>query len=227
MKEKIMTKNKDGSLTFLGLDTEAEGKLTFDGTLRIDGHYKGEIVSSGNLIVGEEGLIEADIQVSYIVIQGEIHGNILADQRVDIRSPAKVFGNIEAPTVIIDEGAIFEGQTKMYRAKEQEAGGRKPKTPAVDSQDYVGSPPPNVTAIYGIVSHAVTNVPIRNAEIKCQGVGKKKTKTNASGYYEVINLEDGKWFIKIAEKGFKKFAAEVEISEGETHQQNIELSPKK
>ena len=227
MKEKIMTKNKDGSLTFLGLDTEAEGKLTFDGTLRIDGHYKGEIVSSGNLIVGEEGLIEADIQVSYIVIQGEIHGNILADQRVDIRSPAKVFGNIEAPTVIIDEGAIFECQTKMYRAKEQEAGGRKPKTPAVDSQDYVGSPPPNVTAIYGIVSHAVTNVPIRNAEIKCQGVGKKKTKTNASGYYEVINLEDGKWFIKIAEKGFKKYAAEVEISEGETHQQNIELSPKK
>ena len=91
-----MTKNKDGSLTFLGPDTEAEGKLTFDGTLRIDGHYKGEIVSSGNLIVGEEGLIEADIQVSYIVIQGEIHGNILADQRVDIRSPAKVFGNIEA-----------------------------------------------------------------------------------------------------------------------------------
>lgn len=222
-----MTKQKEGGLTFLGLDTLAEGKLTFDGTLRIDGHYKGEIVSSGNLVVGEEGLIEADIQVSYIVIQGEIHGNILAEQRVDIRSSAKVFGNIEAPTVIIDEGAIFEGQTKMYRAKEQEAGGRKPKTPTVDSQDYVGSPPPNVTAIYGIVTHAVTNVPVRNVEIKCQGLGKKKTKTNASGYYEVINLEDGKWLIKIAEKGFKKYTAEVNISEGETYQQNINLSPKK
>lgn len=221
-----MTKNED-AVTFLGIGTKAEGTLAFDGTLRIDGYYKGEIVSSGNLIVGEEALIEADIRVSYIVIQGEIHGNILADQRVDIRSPAKVFGNIEAPTVIIDEGAIFEGQTKMYRAKEQEAGGRKPKTPTVDSQDYVGSPPPNVTAIYGVVTHAVTNVPIRNAEIKCQGLGKKKTRTNASGYYEVINLEDGKWVIKINEKGFKKYTAEVEISEGGTYEQNINLGPKK
>ena len=222
-----MTKKED-ALTFLGQGIEADGKLTFDGTLRIDGHYKGEIVSSGNLIVGEEGLVEADIQISYIVIQGEIHGNIIADQRVDIRSPAKVFGNIEAPTVIIDEGAIFEGQTRMYRAKEQEDGvRRKKKTPTVDSQDYVGSPPPNLTAIYGIVTHAVTNVPIRNAEIKCQGLFKKNTRTNASGYYELTNLEDGKWVIRVRAKGFKKYDDEVEISDGGTYQRNITLSPKK
>ena len=221
-----MTKKED-ALAFLGPGTEAEGKLTFEGTLRIDGHYKGEIASSGNLIVGEEGFIEADIQISYIVIQGEIHGNILADERVDIQSPAKVFGNIEAPAVVIDEGAIFEGQTRMYRAKEQESEGRRMKTPTVDAQDYVGSPPPNITAIYGVVIHAVTNVPIRNAEINCQGPFKKNTRTNASGYYELTNLEDGNWVIRVKAKGFKKYTDEVEISEGGTYQQNITLSPKK
>ena len=113
---------KEKVVTFLGKNTKFAGKLAFHGTIRIDGHFKGEITSGENLIVGEEGIIEADLHVSYMVIRGEIHGNITADQRVDIRAPGKVFGNIKAPSVVIDEGVIFEGTTQMYRAKQDDAG---------------------------------------------------------------------------------------------------------
>ena len=85
-----MRKN-DKSITILGQDSSWEGRLEFDGTIRIDGHFKGQISSNGNLIIGEEGLVEADIHVSYIVINGEVHGDVTADQRVDIHAPGKVF----------------------------------------------------------------------------------------------------------------------------------------
>ena len=111
-------KKTDKVITFLGNETEFEGKLKFDGTIRIDGHFKGEIFSKGNLIIGEEGLVEADMHIAYVAISGEVHGNIIAEQRVDIHAPGKVFGNIQAPVVVIDEGVIFEGNTRMYQAKD-------------------------------------------------------------------------------------------------------------
>ena len=80
-------KKREQVVTFLGKGTEFEGKLTFDGTIRIDGNFKGEISSSGNLIVGEKGMIEANMHVAYIVVSGEIHGNITADQKVEIHAP--------------------------------------------------------------------------------------------------------------------------------------------
>ena len=106
-------KKTEKMITFLGKDTAFEGKLAFEGTIRIDGHFKGEITAGKNLIVGEEGKVEADVHVSYMAISGEVHGNITADQRVEIHAPAKVFGNIQAPAVMIDDGVIFEGTTRM------------------------------------------------------------------------------------------------------------------
>jgi cytoskeletal protein CcmA (bactofilin family) len=107
--------------TFLGKDTEFEGKLTLHGTIRIDGHFKGEISADGSLIVGKEAMIEATMHISYISISGEIHGNIIADDRIEIHSAGKVFGDIQAPTVVINEGGIFEGNCQMQRAKEADA----------------------------------------------------------------------------------------------------------
>jgi len=103
---------------FLGKDTEFEGKLTFHGTIRIDGHFKGEISADGSLIVGEGAMIEANMHISYISISGEIHGNIIADDRIAIHPAGKVCGDIQAPTVVINEGGIFEGNCQMQRAKE-------------------------------------------------------------------------------------------------------------
>jgi len=107
-----MTK-KDEINAFLGTNTEFDGKLSFDGAVRIDGRFKGEIHTEGTLIVGETAVIESDIFVSHIVISGEIRGNVTANARIEIKAPGKVFGNIEAPTVVINEGVLFEGSCKM------------------------------------------------------------------------------------------------------------------
>jgi cytoskeletal protein CcmA (bactofilin family) len=111
-------KRKDQINAFLGKDTEFEGKLSFNGAVRIDGRLKGEIFTEGTLIVGESAVIASDIHVSHIIVSGEIRGNIVASDRIEIHAPGKVFGNIQAPTVIIDEGVVFEGNCRMQPAQE-------------------------------------------------------------------------------------------------------------
>jgi cytoskeletal protein CcmA (bactofilin family) len=105
--------------TFLGKDTEFEGKLGFRGTLRIDGRFKGKISASGeNLIIAEGGIVEADIQVGFAIISGEIHGNITAERKIEIHSSGKVFGNIITPVLMINDGGIFEGNSLMSKDEE-------------------------------------------------------------------------------------------------------------
>lgn len=104
-----MGKKNDRVIAFLGESTDFNGELTFQGTLQIDGKYRGRISASGNLIVGRTGRVHSDIHVSTIIISGEVHGNVLAEKSIEIRVPGKVFGDIQAPTVIIHEGVVFEG----------------------------------------------------------------------------------------------------------------------
>jgi cytoskeletal protein CcmA (bactofilin family) len=215
-------KGSDKVITFLGKETVFEGKLKFEGSIRIDGHFRGEISAKGNLTVGEEALIEADICVSYASISGEIRGNITAEQRVDIHAPGKVFGNIHSPTVVIDEGVIFEGKARMYQAK----GAAERETAVVGSDEYHGGPPPNITAIYGVVRDQSTGKPIKKAKITCKGDGKSKTETNASGYYEVINLKEGTWKLKVEAQGYQKEKSEVLITGMGTYDQDYDLKPK-
>lgn len=113
-REAVKKKNNEIN-AFLGRDTEFDGKLTFVGTVRVDGRFKGEIFTEGTLIVGESASIESDIHASHILISGEIRGNIVADDRIEIHAPGKVYGNIQAPTVVMDEGVVFEGHCRMPR----------------------------------------------------------------------------------------------------------------
>jgi cytoskeletal protein CcmA (bactofilin family) len=110
-------KKRNAINAFLGKDTEFEGKLSFNGAVRIDGRFKGEIFTEGSLIVGESAVLESDINVSHIIINGEVRGNIIADTRIEIHAPGKVFGNIQAPSVIIDKGVVFEGSCRMSEVK--------------------------------------------------------------------------------------------------------------
>ena len=103
-----MEKHKEIS-AFLGLKTKFEGDLKFNGTLRIDGHLTGSILANGTVIVGEEGIIEGDVHVSSLILRGEIRGDIVCDERVEIHVPGKVFGDIQSPTFVIDEGVHLEG----------------------------------------------------------------------------------------------------------------------
>ncbi len=116
----FVMKKRDEINAFLGKDTEFEGKLSFKGAVRIDGHFTGEIFTEGTLIVGELAVIGSNIHVSHIIISGEIRGNIIADNRIEIHAPGKVFGNIQAPTVVIEEGVIFEGNCRMQNIEKTE-----------------------------------------------------------------------------------------------------------
>ena len=108
-------KKRDEINAFLGKNTEFEGKLSFKGAVRIDGQFKGEIVSEGTLIVGQSAQVESDVHVSRIVISGEFKGNIFANNRIEIHAPGRVFGNLQAPVVVIDEGVVFEGNCRMLK----------------------------------------------------------------------------------------------------------------
>ena len=210
-------------ITFLGKDTQFEGKLRFEGTLRIDGSVLGEITSAGNLVVGEDGLVKGDMHVSYAVISGEVHGDIIADQRVDLRAPAKVFGNILAPAVVMDAGVIFEGHTRMYRARDAM---NTPETSVIGSDEYLGEPPQGLTAIYGILTDQATGAPIKKGKIQCKGHEKKMTETNSSGYYELIHLKEGRWRLKVKAEGYRSETAEVAIVGEGTYRQDFELQGK-
>lgn len=114
------SQNQDPINAFLGKDTEFEGKLTFSGAVRIDGRFKGEILTDGTLIVGETALLECDIQTTNINVCGEVRGNIVARNRIEIHAPGRVFGNISAPVVTLEEGVIFEGTCRMQKKAEEE-----------------------------------------------------------------------------------------------------------
>src|SRR3954453_20988413 len=97
--------------TLLGRGTSFEGKLTFEGTVRIDGKLSGEIFSDDVLVVGEGAEVHAEIDIGEIIIQGTVVGNIRAKRGVEIHAPGRVRGDITTPSLQVDKGVIFEGRT--------------------------------------------------------------------------------------------------------------------
>jgi cytoskeletal protein CcmA (bactofilin family) len=101
--------------TVLGLGSRFEGKLYFEGVVRIDGFFSGEIFTKGKLIVGEKGEVKGNIEVDEVDIAGIVEGNIVSSGKVCLRSTAKVIGDIQTKTLVVEEGALFNGVCKMER----------------------------------------------------------------------------------------------------------------
>ena len=108
---------KEGTLSgFVGGGTVVTGEANFKAMMRVDGHLSGRVSSSsGTLIVGANGKVDANIEVAVAVIHGTINGDIIATQRLELGRAAKVNGNIQTPSLIIEQGAIFEGSCKMLQ----------------------------------------------------------------------------------------------------------------
>lgn len=107
-------KGKSGDLNgFLDRGATFRGELEFEDTMRIDGKFNGKIHSKNELIVGESAHIEGDIHVGRIAISGTVVGKIVADTRVEIHRNGKVYSDVETPALIIEEGAIFQGNCVM------------------------------------------------------------------------------------------------------------------
>ena len=118
---------------FLGKGAEFTGKLMFNGSVRIDGDFKGSIFGNGLLVIGEGAEIEADIRVDAVMISGEVHGQIDVKKQIRIYSTGKVLGDLNTPLFAVEEGAFFEGTCHMMRSEaeihtlplEQTAAGEK------------------------------------------------------------------------------------------------------
>src|SRR5512132_3121767 len=98
---------------FLDRGASFKGEMEFEDTMRIDGKFNGKIVSKNELIVGESAHIDGDIQVGRMAISGTVGGKISAEQRVEIHRNGKVYSDIDTPALVIEEGAIFQGNCTM------------------------------------------------------------------------------------------------------------------
>ncbi len=129
---------------FIDQGSEFEGKLTFKDTVRIDGRFRGEISSENTLIVGESGAIEATIRSNTVVVSGTVEGDIIAGHQVLLHKTAKVHGDMTSPSLIIEEGAVFNGQISMGRSEAKAASAAGPlKSIQGGGPKPAGSPKPN------------------------------------------------------------------------------------
>ena len=153
---------KEGTLSgFVGGGTVVTGEANFKAMMRVDGHLSGRVSSSsGTLIVGANGKVDANIEVAIAVIHGTINGDIIATQRLELGRSARVNGNIQTPSLIIEQGAMFEGSCKMVQMvtsadkakkeikEDQPLDTSRMKTMAADAP----AKPANIPAVSSVVS---------------------------------------------------------------------------
>jgi cytoskeletal protein CcmA (bactofilin family) len=109
-----LTRSIPGEITaVLGRGTEFQGSLIFEGVVRIDGKFRGDIFSRDTLILGPDSRIEAQIDADVVLIAGYVEGEIRATTRVEIHSSGYVRGSVLAPVFKIEEGGMFDGTTQM------------------------------------------------------------------------------------------------------------------
>ena len=118
---------------FLDAGSHIRGELHFDDTFRIDGRLTGKAVSRGNLVVGEDGVVDAEIEVGSIFVSGTVKGTVKAAERIEIgtkqiiaeaRRPQCLFADLETPTLVVEDGAIIEGHCSMSRGRATATGER-------------------------------------------------------------------------------------------------------
>lgn len=117
--ESITRDIKEGRLSgFIGSGTSLTGETEFKSMLRVDGHLIGKITSdSGTLYVGSGGLVDANVSVAATIIHGTVNGDIVASEKIELGRTAKVVGNIQTPSLVMEQGAILEGNCSMMKAK--------------------------------------------------------------------------------------------------------------
>lgn len=102
--------------TILGREAKFSGKLTFEGAVRIDGRFEGEIHTDDLLLVGPSAEVKATLHVGSVVINGSVEGDVIATGSVEIKAPGRLKGNIVTPTLVIEKGVTFDGTCRMSEA---------------------------------------------------------------------------------------------------------------
>lgn len=118
----------------LGHGAEFEGKLTFAGTVRIDARFKGSITTGDVLVVGQSAKVDAEITCGTVIVYGEVNGNIHAKTSIELHHPARVRGDIATPSLMVEKGVFFQGQSRMAEPE------RRSPTRVVGAAPSVGEP---------------------------------------------------------------------------------------
>ena len=107
-------KQTDTISTFLGHGTSIDGTLEFQGTIRLDGDVKGQVISqNGTLIIGDTSVVQAQVRVDTAIVRGEINGSIEAKTRIEAYPPARIIGDVQAPQISVESGVVFNGGCSM------------------------------------------------------------------------------------------------------------------
>jgi cytoskeletal protein CcmA (bactofilin family) len=114
--------NRKKLTAFLDEGSEIEGKYTFTGTVLLNGRFQGEIASPDTLIIGERGVVNARVRAGTLVVNGELVGDVHASERVELAGKARVFGDLESPVIVLQEGVLFEGHCRMSKQDVPETG---------------------------------------------------------------------------------------------------------
>jgi cytoskeletal protein CcmA (bactofilin family) len=141
--ESIAREIKEGNLSgFVGGGTVVTGEANFKALMRVDGHLSGRISSSGGtLLVGANGKVDANVEVAIAIVHGTINGDIIATQRLELGRSAKLNGNIQTPSLVIEQGALFEGSCKMIKMNAGAAAKTKTHERDVQPLDTTGIKP--------------------------------------------------------------------------------------
>lgn len=122
----------------LSSDVEIKGTVKFNHDLIVDGKIEGEIQSTGNLTVGENARLKAEIKTGTVVVYGKVHGNMTAEDRVELKSSAEVVGDIKAKFLTIEAGAIFVGKSTV--GTPSQGGSSASAAPAASSSQSQAAP---------------------------------------------------------------------------------------
>ena len=110
----MLQKKEEASIkAYLGVDAIFKGTLSFDGTVRIDGKFEGQVTTKDTLVVGETGEVEADIEAGTVICKGKMIGTIVASNKIELHPSSKIIGNVQTPAMSIELGAVLDGNCNM------------------------------------------------------------------------------------------------------------------
>ncbi len=124
--EKVNESGKEAEMANVTQDSEIKGTIKFGQAMRVDGSFDGELISdNGELIVGKTGKVKANVKVKSAVVEGRVDGNIRASDKVELKQSARIFGDVQAKSLVVEQGVIFVGNCNVY-----------PEGSKIESQGY-------------------------------------------------------------------------------------------
>lgn len=130
----------NSSKNVLSSDVEIKGNLKFSGELTMEGKLEGEITTDGLLNLGETGTVNGNMNVNSVIVRGKINGNVIAKDKIEIKSKAEVFGDVRASKLVIEEGVTFVGKTEVNPNKVAPAANPVPRAPGLSGTPEAPKP---------------------------------------------------------------------------------------